>query len=140
MATAKENEERIAQLEELLRRFGVAEPAGDSDDPTMWPDYIEFGSDEHLAFLGLVKLNKADAEIDRAAGLDTFEGTKGTYRLVDPIGPYGGYNDPRQAANMALRQKVAVFEMGRPTVHEKAPEMWYPEDQMPELARMMRGR
>jgi len=136
-AREKELEARIARLEAAVGRV-MPVPVEESDDPTMRPDYIEFGSDEHLAWLGLVRMD--NPTIDELGGFATVEGAKGTYRLVDPIGPYGGSYDPQQAAMLALRGKVAVFEEGPPKVHERAPEMWYPKDEMPELARAMRMR
>ena len=138
MASEKSFEKRIADLEELLRRLGVPTPSASSDDPTDRPDYMEPGSDEHLAFLGLDRVEKDSPD---AVNFDTREGANGTlYRLIDPVGPYVGYADPSQAARIALLQKVAVFESGRPPVHDKAYPMWVPEDKKPELARLMRGR
>ena len=139
MATAREKEleARIARLESAIGRV-MPVPVAESDDPTMRPDYIEFGSEEHLAWLGLVRVE--NATVDNLAGFDTIKGAKGEYRLVDPLGPYGGSHDPKQAAMIALRGKVDVFEAGPPKVHARAPEMWYPKDEMPELARAMRGR
>ncbi len=138
MPTNKELEKRVSDLEALIRRMGVSLQPEISDDPTQQPDYLEPGSEEHLAFLGLVRVEKDSPD---AANFVTREGTKGgMYRLVDPVGPYVGYADPKQAAWIALLQKVENFEAGPSVVHDKAPTMWYPEDTMPELARIMRGR
>lgn len=138
MPTNKELEKRIADLESLIRRAGIPMQAEVSDDPTQQPDYLEPGSEEHLAFLGLVRVDKDSPD---AANFVTREGADGSlYRLVDPVGSYAGYADPKQAAWIALLQKVENFEAGPSVVHDKAPPMWIPEDVEPELARIMRGR
>lgn len=128
-------EKQLNQAVELLRRFGITTPAEVSDDPTDRPDYMEPGSKEHLAFLGLVT-----ADANDALQFDTLDGENDTYRLVDPVGPYVGYADPKQAAHLALYQKVESFESGHAVVHDKAPKMWVPEDVKPELARQLRRR
>jgi hypothetical protein len=138
MADDKALEKRVAVLEELLRRWGVPMPAEEIDDPTQRPDYIEPGSDRHLAFLGLERVEKDSPE---EMMFETLEGSSGQlYRLIDPVGPFVGYADPKQAARLALFQKVQSFESGEATVHDKAPRMWVPEDVKPELAKLMRGR
>ena len=138
MPTNKELEKRVSDLENLLRRAGISMPREVSDDPTQRPDYIEPGGEGHLAFLGLVRVNPDESD---EVGFDKRTGKDGTvYRLVDPVGPYVGYADPGQAARIALLQKVENFESGPATVHDKALEMFVPEDERPELARTMRGR
>ena len=143
MPTNKELEKRVLDLEgnlrryeELLRRAGMPGLSETSDDPKQQPDYMEPGSEAHLAFLGLVRV---DAGTQDEVGFDTRTGKDGSvYRLVDPVGPYVGYPDPGQAARIALLQKVESFESGPAVVHDKAPPMWVPEDLQPELARLMR--
>jgi hypothetical protein len=133
-----ELEKTLRQTQELLRRGGMPLPAEVSGDPTERPDYIEPGSERHLAFLGLARVPKDSLD---AINFETREGANGdVYRLVDPVGPYVGYADPKQAARIALLQKVAGFEGGAPPVHDKAPQMWVPPDQKPELAKLIRGR
>lgn len=128
-------EDRIASLETLLRRAGMPMPAEISEDPTQRPDYIEPGSDKHMAFLGLVEVTDPADEVV----FEIWKSESGRkYRLVDPIGPYVGYADPKQASMVALRQKVASFESGPATVHDRAHELWVPEDLMPDLARLLR--
>lgn len=133
-----EQEKRVAALEELLRRAGMPMPSEVSDDPTERPDYMKEGSEEHLAFLGLARVEPDSLDELQFECREGKDGTK--YRLVDPVGPYVGYADPKQAARIALLQKVAVFESGPAPVHDKAPPLWVPEDVKPELARLLRGR
>lgn len=136
-ARLAQTEGLLARMESLLRSAGMPLPSQVSDDPTDRPDYIEHGSDEHLAFLGLERVEEGVDELM----FETYRGQTGLYALVDPFGPYVGYADPKQAASMALRSKVMAFEAGKPPVHARAPEMWYPKDEMPELARqLMQGR
>ena len=138
MPTNKELEKRISDLEDFIRRAGIPMQVEVSDDPTQQPDYLEPGSEEHLAFLGLIRVDKDSPD---AANFVTRVGANGDlYRLVDPVGPYAGHADPKQSAWIALLQKIENFEAGPSVVHDKAPQMWYPEDVKPELARIMRGR
>ena len=141
MTTNKELEAQVRRLagrlqsyEKLLRSAGMPMPSEISDDPTQQPDYIKHGSEAHLAFLGLVRVDPDEPD---QVGYDTRTGKGGIYRLVDPVGPYVGYADPTQAAKIALLQKLAVFEGGVPPVHDKAPPMWVPQDLKPELARII---
>jgi len=76
-------EDRLAQLEGLLRRAGMPMPSEISDDPTQRPDYIEPGSEKHLAFLGLAEVKDTADEVV----FETWTSDSGRkYRLVDPIG------------------------------------------------------
>ena len=135
MATNKELEQRVKELEGFLRRIAPGIMTSERD-PVEQPDYMEPGSEEHLAFLGLVRV---DPDSPDQVGFDTrtSKDGKSVYRLVDPVGPYTNYADPAQAARIALLQKVESFESGPATVHDKAPKMWVPEDLKPELARLI---
>jgi len=129
MPTNKELEKRVNDLEELLRNMGAPVQSEVSDDPTLRPDYMEPGSEDHLAFLGLVRV---DPDVPDEVGFDTRTGKDGAvYRLVDPVGPYVGFADPGQAARIALLQKVENFESGPAKAHDKALDMWVPEDKRP---------
>lgn len=131
-------ESEVAQLQELLRRVGLPMKAEISDDPTERPDYMEPGSDEHLAFLGLTRVEPDSPD---EVQFETREGEAGVkYRLIDPVGPFAGSADPKQAAYLALLEKIASFESGPSVVHDRAKKMWVPEDKKPELARLMRRR
>jgi hypothetical protein len=131
MATQKELEQRLAQLETELAALkgGERERAPGFVPPEQRRDYIEFGSDEHLAFLGLEKV--ADVEQAEKAGytvLSSLE-TGQTYRLIDEMGAVQKHPgiDPDKAIKMVLRQKMSSFESGPPRPFPGAPPRFNPE-------------
>lgn len=126
MATAKEREleQRIKQLEATLAQF-VGRPPELAVAPEDRADYIAFGSDDHATFLGLIKL----ASDEEADGRMTYTSrkTEQMYCLEDEVTPFMHFHDPRQVAELTLRQKVSVLESVPPEVPEDAPPMWVPK-------------
>jgi len=116
MATSKELEARVAQLEQALEGSGLVIPATESTDPKERPDYIPFGSDRHRVFLGLeIVEDVAQAEKDRYV-VYTSPTTGVSYRLTDEVAAVqrGHGMDPDKAVLFELRQKAASFESGMP--------------------------
>ena len=85
------------------------------------PNFMAFGSVEHMGLIGLTTVNKGDEE-----NFITFVGKKATYRLVDEISNFIHYPDPTKVAQLVLRQKVSEFEAGPPPIPEDAPSLWVP--------------
>lgn len=85
-------------------------------------DFIEFGSDEHAALLGISVVNDPATLLE---GEPTYASpTSGTvYKLEDPITPFLSASNPRMIAEMTLRQKVHALEAGAPTIPANAPAM-----------------
>lgn len=77
------------------------------------PDFIEFGSAEHAAFLGIKKANKDDPY--------QCEG----WTLVD-ITSYGPAARP-EFLQAVLQQKVNEWKT-KPQVPDRAPGLWTPTD------------
>jgi len=127
MATKADLEAQVEMMRLALERAGITlEPQVVPD--TERADYIEFGSPEHAAFLGIVEI----ADAGDAEGYITFQSRKTgtTYRLEDEVTAFVHYPDPAQAALLVLRQKVSSLESGRPTVPASAPPLWAPRDMM----------
>ena len=116
MATSKDLETRIAQLEQALEGAGLTAPVTESTDPKERPDYIGFGSDRHRVFLGLEIVEDVEqAEKDRYV-VYTSPTTGVSYRLVDEVAAVqrGQGMDPDKAVLFELRQKAVSFESGPP--------------------------
>lgn len=109
-----------------LARLGIV--AAGPVEPGGQTDYVAFGSDRHLALLGLVKVDEGD----NVQGFTTFTSpdTGDTYRLDDEMSVLSMYPgvDPEKAAVIVLRQKINVFEGGEPEPPDNAPNMWQPFD------------
>jgi len=108
-----------------LARLGIV--AAGPVEPGGQTDYVAFGSDRHLALLGLVKVGEGD----NVEGFTTFTSQTGTtYRLDDEMSVLSMYPgvDPEKAAVIVLRQKINVFEGGEPEPPDNAPQMWQPFD------------
>jgi hypothetical protein len=131
MATQKELEQRLAQLETELAALKGSERERTPGfvPPEQRRDYIEFGSDEHLAFLGLEKV--ADVEQARANlyTVYTSPDTGTAYRLIDEMQAVQIMRpmDPDKSILMVLRQKVSSFESGPPRPFPGAPPRFNPE-------------
>lgn len=124
MATNKELEQRIKQLEALLGQF-VGRPPEEAVAPEDRADYIAWGSDKHAAFLGLVELESADEADGRI--MHTSRQSGRMFCLEDEITPFVHYADPHQVARLTLRQKVSELESAVPAVPEDAPPLWVPK-------------
>ena len=119
MATNKELEKEIKELKAMVAKFTGTPVERDPD--TKDPNYMAFGSVEHMGLLGL-GLVEAGEEKDYI----TFVGKKGTYRLLDEVNSFLSYPDPTRVAQLVLRQKVGEFESGPPPIPENAPSLWEP--------------
>lgn len=134
---AKRNENLQAQIDAGVRaalaRLGIPVPTPPSA-LTERGDYVAFGSERHMALLGLVLVNEGD-NVD---GFTTFasQATGKVYRLEDEIGVLSMYPgvDPRQAAIIVLRQKINELEAGEPPISDRAPPMWQPTDNVTMVA------
>jgi hypothetical protein len=124
MATRIEQlETQLERLTGLLRAHGLIAPTVARRDEDR-ADYIAFGSEQHMALLGIVEVGP-----DEKDDYITHEGAGGkVYRLVDEVTGYMHFHDPRQAAKLTLRQKVGELEAGPPPVpsYADAP-LWTPE-------------
>jgi len=125
---ARDLQEQIAAgVRDALAQLGIALP-GQHGQATQ-TDYMEFGSDEHRCYLGLVLVDKDDDP----TGYTTYtsQSTKRIYRLEDEIGVVSLHPgmDPEKAAIIVLRQKINELEGGPPPVPDNAPSLWQPVDQ-----------
>jgi len=130
MATSKELEQRVQQLEALLERAGLAVKPR-SDKPEDRPDYIEWGSKKHAAFLGLVLLE--DGQEPPIGQRHILPGKdKQLYCLEDELGAMRFYPNLSldEVVPVVLRQKINVFESDIPPIPDNAPTMWTPEPLM----------
>ena len=126
MATNKELEAQLRELQKLVGEYGIVPPTQEAVKPEDRADYIKHGSPDHAAFLGLVGVE--DRKVAEEEGFLTYTSpnTKLTYRLEDQVTPYMTYPDPGQVAKLTLRQKVSSLENGKPPIPEGAPPMWRP--------------
>ena len=128
MATNRELEARVQQLEQMLAQFGIAAAPPPSDDPTARPDYIAFGSQEHATFLGLVLLD--DGQEPPQGQTHILKGKDGQlYCLEDELGAMRFYPglSLSEVAPVVLRQKINCLEGGPPSIPDNAPAMWTPD-------------
>lgn len=126
MASNKELEAKVAQLENILAQYGLLERPRVDVRPEDRLDYIAFGSPEHAQLLGLIVVGDGDNIDGRIVYKSQTTGV--VYMLEDEITPYMTFPDPRQVASLVLRQKVSAFESGPPQVPSDAPPMWKPID------------
>jgi hypothetical protein len=128
MATVKELEKQLAEMREVLARSGIILPNRRAREPQQRADYIEHGSPEHAAFMGLVPLEGDEIGRAKADGYAIYKSDKGSYRLEDEIAALHLVPGvvPRLAALVVLRQKVGAFESGVPQVPANAPAMFRP--------------
>jgi hypothetical protein len=129
MATNKELEQRVAQLERALAMATGNVPRSGRVPEAERRDYIEFGSEKHLAFLGLEKVDDVAAAEKNRYVVYTSPDTDQVYRLLDEMGAAAMLRpmDPDKAILMVLRQKVSSFESGPPKPFPGAPPRFNPE-------------
>ena len=127
MTKLAELEAQVQALQNLLAQHGLVPPAPMREDGKA-ADYIEFGSLDHAAFLGVVEI----ADASEAQDYITFTSlsTGKTYRLEDEITGFVNFPSPEKAALLVLRQKVSSLESGPPQVPPGAPPLWRPADMM----------
>lgn len=127
MANVKELEAQIRELQRTMEAHGIR-TAGVRTEETPRGDYVEFGSPQHAALLGLVEVNAEDDTADYFTY--TSPASAKTYRLADEYEPVRNFPamDPEKAARVILRQKVGELEGGEPPIPESAPPMWRPAD------------
>jgi hypothetical protein len=127
--TEQEQQTRIEQLErvveDLRRRLGLDREERkawhESDDPRERPDYVEHGSDEHAAVLGLQKAEEDYRDGPKLNG----------WRLIDPW----MFGHDRRYQRYVLAQKVNELSTPFPELQSVsrrdpffAPTMWMPEE------------
>ena len=122
MATKMERlENELAQLKGLLQSRGIFAPALPRTDKER-ADYVKWGSERHMALLGLVEVEPGD-EVDYI----THASQGITFRLEDEVTPFMSFADPGKIAKLVLRQKVSDFQAGAPKVPAGAPSLWTPD-------------
>ena len=136
--TNKELEQKIVHLEQLLARHGIGEKPLEPGaiPPEERSDYIEFGSDKHMVFLGLERV--VDIEEAKANSFIVYTSpTKKSYRLTDEVSAARMMLplDPPKGILMILREKVSSFESGPPKPFKGAPERFIPPGD-PEFTRI----
>lgn len=135
MPTVKELEAQVAALSEqlayLTQQLGIPAPRTIAERPEDRADYIEFGSPEHAAFLGLVEIETDGLEKSKEDGWIIYQSAKSDryFRLEDQVTGYITYPDPAQVARLVLQQKVGSLESGKPPIPSYAPSLWVPVDQ-----------
>jgi len=114
----------VRELRSLLRQHGIVAP-GERPDTTKQHDYVEHGSAQHAQIIGLIEARPEDD----TSGYITFKSPQSgrTWRLHDEVTPFMQHANPRQVAELVLRQKVSELDAGQPQVPEGAPSMWQPE-------------
>jgi hypothetical protein len=126
MARQSLQEQINVGVRDALASMGFALPGQGSQN--VQTDGVEFGSDEHRQFLGLVVVD----ENDDPTGYTVYKSreTGITYRLEDEIGVVSLYPgvDPDKAAVIVLRQKINELEAGPPPIPANAPSLWQPVD------------
>ena len=124
MASVKELQTQIETLQAQLQAAGLLPRIRVAvDRPEDRPDYIPFGSDKHMTFLGLVQVTDPAKAKEIGYTVYTSPTTGDHYRLQDEIAPVNLYRgvDPDKAILLVLRQKVGQFEAGAPRIPEDAP-------------------
>lgn len=111
-------------MQDLLRQHGIVGPR-EPGEPVTQTDYIEHGSPEHAAFLGLVPVN--GDERDKLFTHYTSQKTGNVYRLEDELAAAAMYSalDTDKAIMLVLRQKVNELE-NKPEVPADALPMFQP--------------
>ena len=128
MATkVSELEAQIRELRALMEAQGIRVPLAAAEGEPR-PDYVEFGSDQHAALLGLVEV--VDGEDTSDFFTYTSPASGRTFRLSDEYEPARTFPamDPEKSARIVLRQKVGSLESGEPPIPKHAPAMWEPRD------------
>jgi hypothetical protein len=117
---------QVALLQRTLDQNGIRPPLPAIQRGEDRADYIAFGSDQHAAFLGLIKVEEEQAGEFLTHKSET---TGQLWRLEDEVTPFMTFPDPRQVAALVLRQKVSELEAGAPPIPADAPPMWQPADE-----------
>lgn len=125
MASVKELEAKIAQMEAVLKSAGLVPPAIEPSDPKERSDYIKPGGDRHRVFLGLEMVDDVEQALKDRFVVHTSPTTKKSYRLVDEIAAAqrGAPMEPDKAILFELRQKVSSYESGPPPPPVNAPSL-----------------
>ena len=128
MANVKELEAQIRELRAVMEAQGIRVAAGEAEEIGPPPDFVEYGSPQHAALLGLVLVEEGDDTSDFFTYTSPASGR--TFRLADEYEPARTFPamDPEKSARIVLRQKVGSLESGRPPIPEHAPTMWKPRD------------
>lgn len=129
MPTNRELEQRVKDLERLLRSHGIAAgPTAPLADEIERQNYIEFGSEKHAVLLGILPVEDVAEAEKYGYHVFTSPTTGKSYRLEDQITSYMHFPDPAQVAKLVLQQRVSVFEAGPPPPPENAPALWNPDE------------
>ena len=130
MATNKELEQQIDKLTRLLASQGISEqaPAPGTVPPEERSDYIEHGSDKHMVYLGLARVDDIEAAKKELLTVYTSGSTGKSYRLVDELGAARSQSPlpTDQGILMVLREKISSFESGPPKPFAGAPARFIP--------------
>ena len=119
MTTAQEVKDLKEELQALKAMLGIRSEAVVAAEDRA--DYMEHGSEDHIAFLGLVPAEPGDE--DHIVFTSPRSGN--TFRLEDELGQFMNFHDPEKAAQLTLQQKVNELEIA-PTVPDTALPMWQP--------------
>jgi len=129
MATNRELEARIKQLEAMIEQAGVFVPTRQpSGDPRDRPDFIDWGSPEYATFLGLVILKDGEDAPMGQRHILPGQITGNLYCLEDELGAMRFHPglSLEEVVPVILRQKIGTFESGAPRVPDDAPPLWTP--------------
>ena len=125
MATAKQLENQIQALTELLAAHGIRQPREAARLPEDRADHIPHRSEKHMIFLGLIPVKDVkEAEEEYDYIVYRSPKTNDTYRLEDQVTPYMTFPNPMQVARLVLAQKVSSFEGDPPKAPANAPPLW----------------
>ncbi len=123
MASVKQLESQLQELTQLLEGLGIQLPSKAAKVQEFIG--VKNGSDEHLVFLGLVRVEDAEkAKEEYGHIVHRSPTTDEMFRLEDQVTPYMQYSDPMQVARLVLAQKVSSFESGPVKVPADAPPLW----------------
>ena len=128
MASNKELEQRVAELENLLARRGIVAPPGRVDEGTESHNYVPFGSERHAVLLGILPVEDVEKAKEYEYYVYTSPTTGKSYRLEDQVTQFMHYPDPAQVARLVLQQKINVFEAGPPPPPDGALPLWNPDE------------
>lgn len=114
-------EQQLISLQETLAAHGIGLPSVTGASDKDRADYIEHGSEQHMALLGLMYVEKDD-EINYI----TRESNGKTYRLEDEVTAFMHFPDPPKIAGLVLGQKIRELET-KPEVPQNTPPLWTPD-------------
>ncbi len=123
--TVAELEAQVAELTDLVNRMAGRVPRTEDLPPEERPDYIEHGSAQHAAFLGLTEVGK-DEEVQKFGDEPLVaEGPDGKQYTLSDVTIFGTAVRP-EFMHAFLRQRVN--ELAGPVVPAYAPPMWRPTE------------